>query len=233
MTTTALIFDCDGVLVDSEAICMAEERRMLAEIGLSYRHDDYCRRFMGLSGPAFHAALDRDRLDRIGEGLPQDFVANLMSAIEAAWQRELRAVDGSDAFVAGLSAKKAVASSTSRKYLTWKLKHTGLFDHFAPHLYSAEQVGRGKPAPDLFLHTAAALAVPEADCIVIEDSANGIRAAKAAGMPVIGFLGGGHSWPGHGALLRETGAAQIASDFQELSVILHRDYGITQVFEMS
>jgi HAD superfamily hydrolase (TIGR01509 family) len=223
---TAVIFDCDGVLVDSEVICLAEELRFLAEIGLVYRRDDYCRRFMGLSGPAFKAALNQDRLERLGDGLPADFMARLMAAVEAEWRRSLRPVAGAEALAAALSGKKAVASSTSLDYLHWKLGHTGLYDHFAPHLYSAESVTRSKPAPDLFLHSAAALEAAPAACVVIEDSAHGIRAAKAAGMTAVGFLGGGHSWPGHEALLHEAGADHIASDYDGVTGLLHRDFGL-------
>ena len=169
--TTAVIFDCDGVLVDSEVICLAKELQFLAEIGMTYQRDDYCRRFMGLSGPAYHAALNQDRLERFGEGLPADFMAKLMTAVEAEWRCSLQPIAGAKAFVAALTSKRAVASSTSFEYLHWKLSHTGLYDHFAPHLYSTELVTRGKPAPDLFLHTAVALEAAPAACVVIEDSA--------------------------------------------------------------
>ena len=224
--TTAMIFDCDGVLVDSEAICLAKELQFLAEIGMVYQRDDYCRRYMGLSGPAYHAALNQDRLERFGECLPADFMANMMAAVEAEWQRSLQPITGAEAFVAALSCKKAVASSTSLEYLHWKLNHTGLYDHLAPHLYSAEMVTRGKPAPDLFLHTAGALEADPATCVVIEDSAHGIRAAKAAGMTAVGFLGGGHSWPDHKVLLCEAGADQVALDYDDLSGVLRRDFDL-------
>lgn len=222
----AVIFDCDGVLVDSEVICLAEELRCLAEIGMTYQREDYCRRFMGLSGPAFQTALNQDRLERCGEVLPDDFMAKLMTAVEAEWRRSLQPVGGAETFVAALSGKKAVASSTTQEYLHWKLGHTGLYDYFVPHFYSAELVARGKPAPDLFLHTAGALEAAPAACLVIEDSAHGIRAAKAAGMTAIGFLGGGHSWSGQKALLLESGADHVAFDYGDLAGVLHREFGL-------
>ena len=101
-----------------------------------------------------------------------------------------------------------------------KLKRTGLWEHFAPHVYSADHVVHAKPAPDLFLHAAAALQVPPADCVVLEDSVNGVIAARAAGMTVWGFLGGGHAHDGLGERLLAAGAELLVRDWAQAARLL-------------
>jgi HAD superfamily hydrolase (TIGR01509 family) len=127
----------------------------------------------------------------------------------------LREVPGALSAVTSLRQVKAVASSSTAGRLAVKLRKTGLWDHFAPHIYSAEHVKHAKPAPDLFLHAASALAVPPADCLVIEDSINGVLAGRAAGMRVWGFGGGGHMSERLTERLSEAGAEQIVSSWSE------------------
>ena len=98
----------------------------------------------------------------------------------------------------------------------------GLWDHFAPHVYSADHVAEAKPAPDLFLHAAAALGIAPADCLVIEDSVNGVLGARAAGMTVWGFLGGGHIHDGMGPRLAQAGAQRIVADWSEAIALFKR-----------
>ena len=116
----------------------------------------------------------------------------------------------------------AVASSSTKSRLDFKLKRTGLWDHFAPHIYSAEHVTHAKPAPDLFLHAADALAVPPSQCLVIEDSVNGVLAGRAAGMRVWGFGGGGHMTDRLTARLSEAGAERIVADWAEAEELFNQ-----------
>jgi beta-phosphoglucomutase-like phosphatase (HAD superfamily) len=132
----------------------------------------------------------------------------------------LTEVPGAGAAVALVRLPKAIASSGSRHGLERKLKYTGLWDHFAPHIYSADHVVNAKPAPDLFLHAAAALGVAPADCLVLEDSVNGVTGARAAGMTVWGFLGGGHAHDRLGAGLLEAGAEKLVRDWPEAARLL-------------
>jgi beta-phosphoglucomutase-like phosphatase (HAD superfamily) len=115
---------------------------------------------------------------------------------------------------------KAIASSGSVGGLERKLKRTGLWDYFAPHIYGAEHVANAKPAPDLFLHAAAALETAPADCVVLEDSVNGVIAARAAGMTVWGFLGGGHAHDGLGERLLGAGAERLVRDWPQAARLL-------------
>jgi HAD superfamily hydrolase (TIGR01509 family) len=206
------------VLVDSEVIALRVELEMLAEQGLHFEPADYAVRFMGLSTDAYHAAIDeeaRKRLGRpIGEAIRQS------DRLRAVMVAELTEVSGALDAVAALRLPKAIASSGSLGGLERKLKRTGLWEHFAPHVYSADHVVHAKPAPDLFLHAAAALNIAPSDCLVLEDSVNGVIGAKAAGMTVWGFLGGGHATDGLGERLLAAGAARLVQDWPEAAHLL-------------
>jgi HAD superfamily hydrolase (TIGR01509 family) len=188
----AVIFDCDGVLVDSEVIAHEVEMATLGEIGLDYDSHDFKARFMGMSDKAFHAALEADGQARLGRSIVGEIVPKMKERYAAAMQTRLAAIAGVHDAVDAVHGLKAVASSSTTKGLEKKLRLTGLWDRFAPHVYSAEHVTHAKPAPDLFLLAARELGVAPDTCLVIEDSVNGVTAAHAAGMRVWGFMGGGH-----------------------------------------
>jgi len=214
----AVIFDCDGVLVDSEVIALKVELEMLAEQGLHFDPADYAIRFMGLSTDAYHAAIDEEARLRLGRAVTESIRQS--ERLRAVMVAELTEVPGAVEAVAGLTLPKAIASSGSIGGLERKLKRTGLWDHFAPHIYGAEHVVSAKPAPDLFLHAAAALAIAPGDCLVLEDSVNGVIGAKAAGMTVWGFLGGGHATDGLGMRLLAAGAERLVRDWPEAARLL-------------
>jgi HAD superfamily hydrolase (TIGR01509 family) len=189
---SAIIFDCDGVLVDSEVIAHEVEARVLSSIGLHYDPHEFKARFMGMSDVAFRAALDADGRERLGRSILAEIEGPMDAQYRHAMETRLAEVPGALAAVRDVRGLKAVASSSREAALEKKLKKTGLWEHFAPHIYSAEHVIHSKPAPDLFLHAASALGVSPRDCLVLEDSVNGVTAAHAAGMRVWGFMGGGH-----------------------------------------
>jgi HAD superfamily hydrolase (TIGR01509 family) len=209
----AVIFDCDGVLIDSEVIAVEVETALLAKHGLHYEIAEFVARFMGMSDKAFYAALSEDSLSRLGRALPADFKARVDAGKRALNERKLAAIAGIELAVARLSLPKAVASSSETHHLDYKLRKTGLWDLFAPHIYSADHVTHAKPAPDLFLHAANALGVDPSGCLVIEDSVNGVKAALAANMRVWGFAGGGHMDDGGRARLAAAGAERIVNDW--------------------
>jgi HAD superfamily hydrolase (TIGR01509 family) len=214
--TLATIFDCDGVLVDSEILALEIEFAVLAELGLHADRDDYMARCLGLTGPAWYAQLERDYFAVHNRPLPGEFRSTCEQRYRAAMaSNRLVEVSGARAFVAKLACPKAVASSSSIRSLENKLRRTGMWDHFAPHVYSGEQVQRGKPEPDLFLHTAKSLDVDPERCLVIEDSVNGVRAARAAGMRVWGFLGGSHLKNRTGEHLLDVGAERILREWDD------------------
>lgn len=216
MTASAIIFDCDGVLVNSEELVIDIERRFLADLGLVYDDVEFLTRFVGTSDRDFVAALQADHAER-GQGVfPDDFLQQVRAVSFHRFTTDLRAVEGSEAYLAGLRQPKAVASSSTVRSLTRKLSLTGLADWFGGHVYSAEHVENGKPAPDLFLHAAGRLGVRPADCIVIEDSVMGVRAGVAAGMEVWGFTGGGHADADLGERLAAAGAVAVFRRFSDM-----------------
>jgi len=211
----AVIFDCDGVLVDSEVLFHTVELEVLAEFGLVYESRPFKARFMGMSDNAFYAALDVEAHERLGRSIIAELRSRMKARVLERFERELRAVPGALEAVGHVRLPKAVASSSSSKALDHKLKRFGLRDGFDPHIYSAEHVADAKPAPDLFLHAAAQLGVPPACCLVIEDSVNGVKAGLAAGMTVWGFSGGAHMDEHMCALLVEAGAHRLVGDWAE------------------
>ena len=216
----AVIFDCDGVLVDSEIIAHAVEMEVLAGIGLIYDPDDFQTRFMGASDAAFFAALDADGRERLGRPILDEIQEPIKSRLRAAIAERLTEVPGAAAALACVTGPKAVASSSSLRGLEIKLRKTGLWDFFAPHVYSADHVTQGKPAPDLFLHAARALDATPARTLVIEDTVNGVTAALAAGMQVWGFLGGSHMNAIAHRRLVAAGVHRIVSDWREAGELL-------------
>ena len=219
---SAVIFDCDGVLVDSEVLALEVELAILAEQGLSFERDDYVTRFMGLSHDAFHDVIDREAQERLGRPISAVIRDELAARLRQTMIARLTEVPGATTAVAGTALLKAVASSSTREGLERKLRQVGLWGHFAPHVYSADHVVHAKPAPDLFLHTAEALGVAPDECLVLEDSVNGVIAARAAGMRVWGFLGGGHSHDRLGVRLTAAGAERLVQDWPEAAQLLAR-----------
>jgi HAD superfamily hydrolase (TIGR01509 family) len=213
---SAIIFDCDGVLVDSEVLALEVEMKALAEIDLAYDGGEFRARFMGISNTAFFDALEADHRARHGRDLPQGFREMCHARYQAEWHR-LAAVPGARAAVESVSLPKAVASSSTREALARKLRQTELWPLFEPHVYSADHVTHAKPAPDLFLHAADALRVEPAQCLVLEDSSNGIAAARAAGMTAWGFTGGGHMDDATERRLLTAGAERIVPSWQHAS----------------
>ena len=216
----AVIFDCDGVLVDSEILALDMELRILAEHGMNYQPAAFRERFMGMPDDAFFAALDADSRSRRGVPLPPDFRRMHAELYDQALRERLEEVEGASLAVGRCrGVRTAVASSSTTSKLRMKLDRVGLWEVFAPHVYSGDLVDRGKPAPDLFLHVADRLETRPANCLVIEDSVNGVLAGRAAGMCVWGFLGGSHLAGNGGERLLEAGASGLLrawSDFESV-----------------
>ena len=208
-----VIFDCDGVLVDSEPMINQAHASVLTACGYPITEQDLVARFCGMS--------DREMLDIIerewGRTLPIAYAERVGAVIEAGFRQSLTAIEGVAEVLEALSLPICVASSSTLEQIRAKLQLTGLLQRFGENLFSATMVARGKPAPDLFLHSAQQLAVVPDRCLVIEDSPAGIEAARAAGMTVIGFSGGSHCGRGHGALLQEHGATLVIDDMRQLA----------------
>ncbi|MBC7311130.1 MAG: HAD family hydrolase [Rhizobium sp.] len=187
-----VIFDCDGVLVDSEPIALAVLADFLGQAGVAIDEEGVARRFLGRS----LASVRETVRDEFGLEIDEAFLSRMRDVLYARFRAELRPIDGIPAVIAGFAAAGidwCVASSSQKERVELCLRATGLIDHFAPHIFSATMVARGKPAPDLFLHAAQAMGYSPEQCLVIEDSPSGIEAARAAGMRVIAFTGGSHT----------------------------------------
>ncbi|MBK8085694.1 MAG: HAD family phosphatase [Devosia sp.] len=211
----AIIFDCDGVLVDSEAIYQEAEVRFLTELGLRIDPKAYAKKFMGLSPDVYYRTLFETYTPELSGGFPEDFEKKLSSYCKQQIEENLRAVPGALPYITSLTVPFAVASSTNLEFLHKKLRMTSMHTHFDPHIYSGEQVARGKPFPDLFLFAANRLGVAPANCVVFEDSVNGVTAGLAAGMRVVGFCGGGHCDASHADVLLQAGAHAIAYSYDD------------------
>lgn len=215
----AVIFDFDGVLIESEHAGNLHLAGYLTGAGYPTSPEEAMIRFSGLAGGQFLSAIEA----YIAAPLPADFHSARATEDARAFAEGVGAVAGAVAFVCSLPADwpRAIASSSSTKWIRRHLDHIGLSDAFGPHVYSGrEHVRHGKPAPDLYLHAAAALAVPIANCVVIEDSVVGATGAVASGARVIGFMGASHIDDGHADRLRAVGVREIAASFDEVSALL-------------
>lgn len=208
-----VIFDLDGVLVDSERLSCGCLQALLGECGLPLALDDVYARFLGRGIPAIAAEYQRV----LGAPIPGDFGARFEAAVAAAFTAELRPMAGIADLLHSLDMPFCLASSSGRTRIALSLKLAGLAECFGDRVFSAEQVARGKPAPDLFLHAAAAMGTAPERCLVIEDSMPGITAGRAAGMTVWGFAGGSHLATAEAAeRLRASGAAAVFGKMHDL-----------------
>jgi HAD superfamily hydrolase (TIGR01509 family) len=200
-----VIFDCDGVLIDSELLTIDVEVGLLAEAGITITADEIIERYVGISMKGMIADLEA----RFGRPLGDDFAARHALRVNKVFEHELQAMPGIAKVLVGLSGKICVASSSSPERLRHTLGLAELYDSFYPNIFSATMVTRGKPAPDLFLLAAERMGALPSRCVVIEDSLPGVEAAVAAGMTAIGFTGGSHCGAGHAERLGAAGAATV------------------------
>lgn len=207
-----LIFDCDGVLVDSELIANAVLAELITSLGHPTTTEDSIRTYTGRSLKDVLATAER----LLGRPIPQDTGDAYGRRLFERFRGELIAVEGVQAAIDALPYRRCVASSSAPERLMLALEVTGLAPLFGTSVFSAVQVSRGKPAPDLFLFAARAMDEPPEDCIVIEDSPLGVEAAIAAGMRVIGFTGGSHAGPDLPQGLIDAGAHRLVHAMRDL-----------------
>ncbi|MFJ9414948.1 HAD family hydrolase [Streptomyces sp. NPDC101227] len=211
-----VIFDNDGVLVDSEPISNRVLAEYLTESGHPTTYEESVRDYMGGAMHRIHDVV----LERSGERLPADFDTTFHGRVFEAFRRELEPVAGVGEVLGKLAADGdafCVASSGSHERIRVGLKKSGLFERFGEErIFSSQDVGRGKPEPDLFLHAARVMGVAPERCVVVEDSVLGVRAAVAAGMDVYGFTAMTPS-----AALWEAGATGLFAEMSELPGLLH------------
>jgi HAD superfamily hydrolase (TIGR01509 family) len=218
----AIIFDCDGVLIDSERVACRIDARELTAHGVPITAERLNSRFSGVSYRDMYRVLEAESGVRLPERYAERTHALVLAACEA--EGAALAIPGIHALLDRLGGRpRCVASSSGPDWLQRILGSVDLWRYFAPHVYSAVEVKRGKPAPDLFLHAAERLGVARQDCLVIEDSVAGVQAARSAGMMVYGFCGGGHCDPAHGARLLGAGAAAVFDTMSAVQAVLCRE----------
>jgi HAD superfamily hydrolase (TIGR01509 family) len=178
-----VIFDCDGVLIDSERLAIRTESQILTELGWPLTEDEVIERFVGRSSTYMQSVIE----EKLGR--PVDWKAEFERRVREVCERELVPVDGVVAVLDELTAPSCVASSSGHQMLDFKLGLTGLAERFAGRIFSADDVAHGKPDPAVFLFAASSMGVAPARCAVIEDSVSGVQAGLAAGMSVFAFTG--------------------------------------------
>ena len=213
-----VIFDCDGVLVDSEVIAARVDAELITRAGFPIEAEEVAERFAGLT---FHdILLEIEKLSAIP--LQASLIDEERKLLDNRLAKEVRGIDGAREAVARVQAPRCICSNSTPDRLEMMLTKTGLRPLFGDHIFSARAIpdARPKPAPDVFIHAAKAMNAAPANTFVIEDSVHGVHAARAAGMRVIGFTGASHSYPGHADRLTEAGAETVIRRHADLQAVL-------------
>lgn len=209
-----IIFDCDGVLVDSEIIAAQVESRLLTEAGYPISVEEMGERFSGMTWKNILLEVEREASIPISATL----LEKSEKLLDARLARDVKVIEGVKFALSRLTTQRCICSNSSSARLDMMLTKVGLKPYFESHVYSAKDLGadRVKPKPDIFLHGAEQFAVSPDRVVVIEDSVHGITGARAAGMRVIGFTGASHSYPSHADKLTDAGAETVISRMQDL-----------------
>lgn len=199
-----IIFDCDGVLVDSEILAKQVELAVYAEHGFEASLEEFSERFSGMTGHEIMRAIEDD----LDKGLPDTVHDDIQTRIDDKLATELKAMSNVHEMLDRLDNPRCICSNSSMERLGISLKRTELYDRFRPYIFSATEVGTKEPKPssNVFLHAASELESDPNETIVIEDSVHGVTGAVKAGMRVVGFTGGSHTYPTHAESLMDAGA---------------------------
>lgn len=208
-----VIFDCDGVLINSEELASNICVEAVRELGLHLTPHQYADRYAGHPVAEIWRRVEED----CGKPLPQGFRERVDMDVRHRFETELAAISGVAELLAELKHPRCVASSTQLQLLQKNLARVGLLDFFEPHVFSGSQVRRGKPAPDVFLYAASQMGADPARCLVVEDSMAGVTAARRAHMNVVGFVGGGHASDVLHEKLRIAGAGHVFDSMKGLA----------------
>jgi HAD superfamily hydrolase (TIGR01509 family) len=209
-----VIFDCDGVLIDSEILSARVDSELLFEIGYEITPEELAHRFAGITTERIFELIGEET----GRAVPDALIERAKRETDRKLKKEVQPIAGVHEMLDALDDPRCICSNSRPERLEVSLIKAGLWDRFRPYVFSAQAVGegRGKPAPDVFLHGAKEFGTDPADTIVVEDSVAGVTGAVAAGMRVIGFTGASHTWPGHGESLMEAGAQTVVRRLVEV-----------------
>lgn len=213
-----ILFDCDGVLVDSEIIAARVESQLLTEAGYPISVEEMGERFAGMTWKNILLTIEKEADIPLSASL----LDKSEKLLDARLERDVKIIDGVKFALARLTTQRCICSNSSSARLDMMLTKVGLKPYFAPHIYSAKDLGpdRVKPKPDIFLHGAQQFGVDPSRCLVVEDSTHGVHAARAAGMRVVGFTGASHTYPSHADRLTDAGAETVISRMQDLPAVV-------------
>ncbi len=213
-----IIFDCDGVIVDSEIVAAQVEAKLLTEVGYPIEATDLAARFSGMSWKNILLAVEQEADIPIPAGL----LDRTEKLLDDKLAREVKAIAGVAHAVARIDLPRCICSNSSSKRLQSMLTRTGAHALFAPHIFSARDIGEGrtKPAPDVFHHAAKTMNADPGRTVVIEDSVHGVHGARDAGMRVVGFTGASHTFPSHADQLTEAGAETVINRLIDLPPVV-------------
>ncbi|MBN8649113.1 MAG: HAD family hydrolase [Caulobacterales bacterium] len=217
-----IIFDCDGVLIDSEIIAARLEAQIANSWGHSISPQEICFRFAGVPTKIVWETLANE----IGHQIDENFFDEYRALAKAVFAKELKAINGASDIISGLKLPFCVASTTKKSELEINLQTTNLHDFFGNNIFSASQVKRPKPNPDVFLFAASQMGHDPKDCIVIEDSIAGVKAAQRAGMKVFAFGGASHIGEKNKELILGHGAIDYFTNYFELPILLKRHFDL-------
>ncbi|GGE14239.1 haloacid dehalogenase [Aureimonas endophytica] len=219
MSSLSLVmFDCDGVLIDSEILAARVEAEMLRDYGCELSPEELAHRFAGLTWARIMELLTAET----GITFPDDLKDRVGAEFDRRAPKELVAIEGVNEMLDALELPRCICSNSSSAQLKFMLSHVGLWDRFRPYVYPSREVGEGhpKPAPDVYLHGCAEFGVRPRQAIVLEDSVHGVAAAVAAGCRVVGFTGASHSYPGHGEALSDAGAETVIARLRDFPAVV-------------
>jgi HAD superfamily hydrolase (TIGR01509 family) len=207
-----VIFDCDGVLLDSEIIACRADAEAYTRFGYEITTEEVARRFAGMPDEAVDAALTAE----IGKSLPAEFRSEIKKNVIGKYRTELQPISGAKTLLSSLKTAKCIASSAAPAKLALGLIETEMYELMYPNIFSTRLVKKGKPHPDIFLYAAGKMKTFPSRCIVVEDSVAGVTAAKSAGMTCIGFTGGSHCTEGHSQRLYDVGADTVVDRLEAI-----------------
>jgi HAD superfamily hydrolase (TIGR01509 family) len=212
------LFDCDGVLVDSEIIAAKVESKLLTEAGYPISVEEMGERFAGMTWKNILLSIEKE----VDIPLSASMIDKSEQLVDQKLAREVKAIEGVTFALSRLKGPRCICSNSSAARLDMMLTKVGLKEHFAPHIYSAKDLGadRVKPKPDIFLHGAQQFNVSPSRCVVVEDSVHGVHAAREAGMRVIGFTGASHTYPSHADKLTDAGAETVIARMTDLPGVI-------------
>ena len=213
-----VIFDCDGVLVDSEIIAAKIEAETYRDLGYEIENEEFAIRFAGSSGADIRAEIEKE----LNFSFPDKVISGISGKIDEAVRNEVKIIPGANEMLDMFDQARCICSNSPSNRLKDMLTRVKLYDRFRPYIFSAKDFNppANKPKPDVFLKALKEFDVKPEEAIVVEDSSHGVTAARAAGVRVIGFTGGSHTWHGHADILTESGAETVIKSFRHLPALI-------------